>query len=111
MQIFSDGIRILITQEVSDQLKKFHFDLHIGELGPSQALLSDYKGWDGKDPISWDEYTKRFLKEMKSPGSKEAIDELARQSLDGEVFTLLCYEGEQNPHCHRHIIKKLILEM
>ena len=96
---------------MSDQLRKFHFDLHIEELGPSLELLKDYKGWSGKGNITWEEYEKRFVEEMKSPKSKEAIDVLAERSLAGETFTLLCYEKESNPHCHRHIVKRLIYEV
>lgn len=105
----SDGTRILITQGVSDSLKKFHFDENIGTLGPSLDLLSAYKGWKGK-PITWDEYVERFLEEMESPESRKKIEELAKRSLGGEVISLLCYEKESNPHCHRHIVKRLIEE-
>jgi uncharacterized protein YeaO (DUF488 family) len=105
----SDGTRILITYGVSDKLKEFPFDEHIGALAPSLDLLSAYKGWKGK-PISWDEYEKCFVEEMESPQSKEAIAELAKRSFHGETITLLCYEKEENPHCHRHIVKRLILE-
>jgi len=105
----SDGTRILITCGISDELKKLHFDEHISALGPSKNLLGAYKGW-GIKPISWDEYTKRFTEEMKSPQSKVVISELAKRSLLGETITLLCYEQEKNSHCHRHIVKRLILE-
>lgn len=105
----SDGTRILITYGVSDKLKEFPFDKHIGALAPSLDLLSAYKGWKGK-PISWDEYEKRFVEEMESSQSRGAMAELAKRSFHGETITLLCYEKEQNPHCHRHIVKRLILE-
>lgn len=104
----SDGTRILITQGSSDKLKKFHFDEHISELGPSLDLLSAYKGWLEGGPITWAEYEKRFLEEMKSPESRREIEKLAKRSVEGEVITLLCYEKESNPHCHRHIVKRLI---
>lgn len=86
------------------------FDEHTGVLGPSLNLLGAYKGWKGKS-ISWDEYEERFIEEMKSPQSKEVIAELAKRSLHGETITLLCYEKEENPHCHRHIVKRLVLEV
>ena len=105
-----DGTRILITQGPPGKLNRFHFDEHIEELAPSLSLLSAYKGWKG-EPITWEEYEERFLEEMKSSKSREWIEELAKRSLDGEVITLLCYEREQNPHCHRHIVKRLILEV
>jgi len=105
----SDGTRILITLGVSDKIKKLPFDEHISVLGPSLDLLGAYKGWKGK-PISWDEYEERFIEEMKSPQGKEVIAELAKRSFHGETITLLCYEKEENPHCHRHIVKRLIVE-
>lgn len=105
----SDGTRILISPGPLDMLRKFHIDECIPALGPSSSLLAAYKGWDC-EPIGWDEYEKRFLKEMKAYRTIVAIEELARRSIGGEIITLLCYERESNPHCHRHIVKRLIGE-
>lgn len=103
----SDGIRILITHSVSNKLRQFHFDKHISKLAPSKSLLNN---WLAKR-ISWAEYTKCFLEEMNSKQSKNIIIKLAMLSMKGETITLLCYEKEENPHCHRHIVKKLISEI
>lgn len=107
----SDGTRILITCR-GDKHVIACFDEHISALGPSLDLLSAYKGWGEweNNPITWDEYTEVFLREMKSRASRDAIERLAKRSARGEVITLLCYEKESNPHCHRHIVKKLICE-
>lgn len=103
----TDGTRILITRIPPDKMKKHHIDECIPVLGPSEELLAAYKGWSG-NPISWDEYVIRFLDEMKTSECIKALAGLARRSAAGEVITLLCYEKESNPHCHRHIVKKLI---
>lgn len=103
----SDGTRILISSGVSNKLKKFPFDEHIGELGPTWDLVSK---WKDKE-ITWEQYTELFLEEMRNPKSIEKISQLAKRSKEGEVITLLCWEKETNPCCHRHIIKEVILEV
>ena len=39
--------------------------------------------------------------------AKKEMEFLAVQSVDKTV-TLLCKERENDPHCHRHILKKII---
>jgi len=70
-------------------------------LAPSAELLNDWK----KGLISWQEYEKRYLQEMSAQQGK--IRELAKRA-ESETITLLCFEPEDNPHCHRHLLKGLI---
>jgi len=42
---------------------------------------------------------------MSTQNSK--IRELAKRAASGTI-TLLCFEKEENPCCHRHLLKKLI---
>ena len=101
----SDGTRILVTRyPVRTQKNIPPFVMEKARvLAPSAELLSDWRGGD----ISWEEYETRYLKEMSGASQKEKMKELAERSRH-EMITLLCFESEANPHCHRHLLKKLI---
>jgi len=98
-----DGERILVTRYWPRGLSKERLSLaaRMREVAPSVELLRDWKA--GK--ISWAEYEARYNKEMSS--QTEKIKDLAQQSRDNTI-TLLCFEKEDNPCCHRHLLKKLI---
>ncbi len=76
-------------------------------LGPSWALLNDYKS----KRISWDGYIERFVKEMENPSSKAEMKRIGELAKRRDVY-LVCYERKGN--CHRFLlvdmIKKLLLE-
>ena len=75
----------------------------IRELAPSKELLQDWKN----NSVTWQEYELRYFKEMEN--KQEFIQELADLAAT-ETITLLCFEKEDNPHCHRHLLKQLILK-
>ena len=53
----------------------------------------------------WEEYENRYQEEMLAQQGK--IKELAKRATRG-VVTLLCFEREENPHCPRHLLRRLI---
>ena len=73
----------------------------ITALAPSKELLDDRKG----GCITWPEYETRYTHEMSS--QSEVIDRLATIA-EVETITLLCYEKECDPHCHRYLLKEMI---
>lgn len=99
----SDGQRILVTRYWPRGIAKARLKAAewIRELAPSKGLLEDWKA----SRISWDEYTVRYRKEMLA---QEPAVAALRQKARGETITLLCYEREGDPHCHRHLLKELI---
>jgi len=99
----SDGDRILVTRFWPRGRSKKDLQLieWVRGLGPSVKLLKDWKNGN----ISWQEYEKRYLEEMSS--QEEKIKELANRA-GIKTITLLCFEKEDNPCCHRHLLKKLI---
>lgn len=101
----SDGERILVTRFWPRGMSKtrLHLSVWMRELAPSATLLSDWK----KQKISWDEYEVRYRQEMTSQAA--AIRMLADKAKH-ETLTLLCFEREGNPHCHRHLLKELIMK-
>jgi uncharacterized protein YeaO (DUF488 family) len=99
----SDGQRILVTRFWPRGISKARLSVAewMREPAPSVALLRDWKA--GR--ISWDEYTVRYHAEMAA--HEAAIADLRERARVGTI-TLLCFEREGNPHCHRHLLKKLI---
>ena len=98
----SDGDRILVARHWPRGVSKERLSAQgLKDLAPSKELVSDWK----KQRISWEEYTSRYHEEMR--GQCEAIGELADRAIRGTI-TLLCYEQEDDPCCHRHLLKKLI---
>ena len=71
-------------------------------LGPSLKLLKDWK--EGK--IVWEEYTRRFRKEILSnPKAVAKLIEIKKLAKEKDI-RLICYE--KNPPCHRFILMDLI---
>lgn len=99
----SDGQRILVSRYWPRGLSKERLSLteHLKDVAPSIELLQDWK----TSNISWTEYEKRYHQEMAQ--QREKISELAERA-NGKTITLLCFEREDNPHCHRHLLKSLI---
>ena len=71
----------------------------LSELSPSEELLDD---WKSKE-ITWETYTKRFMKEMEHTLKQKAIRSLRR---DDMTYRLMCWE--KNPPCHRFILLDII---
>ena len=59
----------------------------------------------GTTGLTWEAYVTRYTKEMES--QQEAIAALAEEARHATI-TLLCQEEEGDPHCHRHLLKKMI---
>lgn len=74
-------------------------------LAPSRELFEDYK--NGK--IGWEEYEKRFRKEMYA--NPQVIDYLKRLGLFAKTYNvrLICYEKKYP--CHRFILMDMISEI
>lgn len=75
-------------------------------LGPSRALHADLYGKHGP-PLTWLEFRRRYLAEMKE--QSERIAGLVLRVAAGETLTLLCSSACIDPeHCHRTLLKVLI---
>ena len=99
----SDGQRMLVSRYWPRGLSRERLSLteHLKDVAPSIELLQDWKAGN----ISWAEYEQRYHQEMSQQRGK--IGELAEMA-NGKTITLLCFEREDNPHCHRHLLKSLI---
>jgi uncharacterized protein YeaO (DUF488 family) len=105
-----DGWRILVCRYRPRALPKAEetWDKWYPDLGPSKALHADFYGKHG-EPISWEEYRRRYLEEMKEQA--ESIETLAEIVAEGKTITLLCSSAcTDSRHCHRTLLKQLIEE-
>jgi uncharacterized protein YeaO (DUF488 family) len=105
-----DGFRLLICRYRPRALPKKDetWDLWWSHLGPSKDLHAAFYGKHGL-PINWDEYRRRYLKEMEGEEQRAAIDVLAEQVAAGKTITLLCSSAcTDGIHCHRFLLKQLI---
>ncbi len=99
----SDGKRILVTRFWPRWKKREELQLHswVKDVAPSRELLADWKA----KRIFWTQYVARYKDEMTH--QVDAIDSLAAIAAN-ETITLLCYEAEDDPHCHRHLLKEML---
>jgi uncharacterized protein YeaO (DUF488 family) len=103
-----DGYRLLVCRYRPRGVRKEDetWDDWCPDLGPSKELHADYYGKHGP-PITWDEYRRRYLEEMRA--QQELIDELAALAAEGKTITLLCSSAcEDASRCHRTLLQELI---
>lgn len=111
-----DGLRILAARGRGRGLPSDRYDVWMANLGPSEQLRDAILAGQ----ISWPEYSRRYLKELRE---SDGIDQRNRQIKNhGQKFTLrllqhlartqtvtlLCHCAEDEPHCHRHLLKRVL---
>ena len=111
-----DGLRILAARGRGRGLPADRFDVWMANLGPSEQLRDAILA--GK--ISWGEFRRRYFKELMETGGVDARNEriknhgqkftlrLLQHLAKKQPFTLLCHCAEDEPHCHRHLLKALL---
>ena len=113
----NDGLRILATRFRGRGMSSTLYDVWMPSLGPSEPLLKAILG--GK--ITWMAFTRDFKKELfldgpidsrnrtiKNHGQKSTLRLIKAMAREGNV-TLMCHCDEDATHCHRHILRELIL--
>ncbi len=111
-----DGLRLLVSRFRGRGMPTTRYDVWMASLGPSERLLRDFQG--GR--VSWAQFKRRYTEDLfagggvdddnrtiKNHGQKftlRLIKELAR----GRDVTLLCQCAEEQEHCHRHVLQKII---
>lgn len=87
-------------------LSKNDIDGWLRNLAPGKELLNDYK-YKG---ISWDEYTKKYLREINnSKASQLSIKQIINMINNGKNIYLICYE-KSTDNCHRHLLAEILKE-
>ncbi len=103
-----DGFRLLICRYRPRGVCKQEetWDAWWPALGPSRELHAAYWGKQGQ-PISWAEYRRRYLAEMKK--QTDRLHQLVERLRNGETITLLCSSACVNEQrCHRWLLKQLL---
>ena len=111
-----DGLRILATRLRGRGLPKNRYDVWMANLGPSEQLLREVQA--GR--LAWTVFARRYQRELfeggtidrrnrtiKNHGQKFTLRLIQQLAQNGSV-TLLCHCAEDEPHCHRHILRKVL---
>ena len=110
-----DGLRILASR-FRGRGPANRYDIWMANLGPSESLLRGFQAGD----VSWREFASRYRRELFEPaavdvanrtirnhGQKFTLRLLRHLAAVGDV-TLLCHCAEDEPHCHRHLLREII---
>lgn len=113
-----DGLRILAARFRGRGLPTSRYDVWMANLGPSEKLLKAMLA--GR--MSWPEFTRRYRAEMfenqpldrgnasiRNHGQKFTL-RLLKEISRRQNVTLMCHCSEDEEHCHRHILKRLVLD-
>jgi uncharacterized protein YeaO (DUF488 family) len=112
-----DGFRILATRFRGRGMPTSRYDVWMANLSPSERLLRAFQA--GR--VTWAEFTRRYRTELFEPQSLDRGNpsiknhgqkftlRLLKQLARIQHVTLLCHCPEDQRHCHRHVLRKLIL--
>jgi uncharacterized protein YeaO (DUF488 family) len=111
-----DGLRILATRFRGRGMRTSRYDVWMPSLGPSEKLLRSVLA----DRINWAQFLRQYRRELvmdgpidarsrtiKNHGQKFTLRLLKRLAAKGRV-TVMCHCAEDEQHCHRHELKRLI---
>ena len=98
-----DGFRVLVDRLWPRGLskEKAHVDLWVKEIAPSNEL----RKWFHHDPWMWDEFVRRYRKELSS--KKDLIKQLHELEEKYKTITLL-YGARDREHNQAVVLEKLI---
>jgi len=112
----TDGLRILATRFRGRGMPANRYDVWMANLGPSEGLLRAVLAGE----ITWGEFSRCYRKELfeggtldrrnrtiKNHGQKFTL-RLLQILAERETLTLMCHCDEDEPHCHRHILQKIL---
>ena len=79
----ADGYRVLVDRLWPRGISKARarIDAWEKDIAPSSEL----REWYGHDPEKWDEFQKRYARELRAARAKEVLDDLVRRAQRGRV--------------------------
>jgi len=114
---YADGLRILATRFRGRGMSTSRYDVWMPSLGPSERLLKSMLA--GR--MTWAAFSRAYRQELfldgpidrrsqtiKNHGQKFTLRLLRQLAEQGDV-TLMCHCAEDEPHCHRHLLRQEIL--
>jgi uncharacterized protein YeaO (DUF488 family) len=90
-----------------DYARRDYFDVWLPELAPSAPLVS-FALSQPFTPARWSAYARRYRSEMRAPAAQRLVAVLAALSKQTN-FSVGCY-CEDESHCHRSLLKQLLIE-
>jgi len=111
-----DGLRILASRFRGRGLPTNRYDVWMPSLGPSERLLRSVLS--GR--VDWAQFRREYRRELLMDGPIDARSRtiknhgqkftlrLIRQLARAGHVTVMCHCAEDEPHCHRHELQKLI---
>ncbi|HLZ73220.1 MAG TPA: DUF488 family protein [Dehalococcoidia bacterium] len=99
-----DGRRVLVDRLWPRGLSKerARLDAWLRELAPSDEL----RRWFGHDPGRWQEFSRRYRRELADPVRQAALKELAA----GDLPLTLLYAARDTEHNEAQILKQVLDE-
>jgi len=113
----SDGLRILTTRFRGRGLPADRYDVWMANLGPSEALLRAFQAGQ----IGWGDFRRRYRAELFAAAAADADNRtiknhgqkftlrLLKHLAARQPVTLLCHCDEDQPHCHRHVLREILV--
>jgi uncharacterized protein YeaO (DUF488 family) len=106
-----EGLRISVMRYWPRGVKKEdaaekHLDVWFPLLAPSRELIQWYR--EDKTGKRWEQFAKRYKREMQRTDSRQAIQLLARLA-ERTPISIGCTCDDET-HCHRSVLRKLIEE-
>ena len=112
-----DGLRILTTRIRGRGLNKSRYHEWMANLGPSERLLLQYRS----RTMTWADFARRYRRELfgssvafdksnkgiKNHGQKFTLRLIQQLGRRGNV-TLMCHCDEDEEHCHRHLLARIL---
>ena len=86
--------------------KQNWYDVWFPNLAPSVVTMK--LGLKAKSPAEWSIFKRRYKAELAAPGAKHDLALLATLSHETN-FAVGCYCEDEN-HCHRSILRQLLIE-
>jgi len=83
------------------------YDVWFPTLAPSAEAVKAGRA-AGDSPRAWQAFSRRYLKEMKAPEARHALDLLAALSRQGSL-AVGCYCADE-ARCHRSLLRRLLEE-
>ena len=107
-----DGLRILATRFRGRGLRASRYDVWMANLAPSERLL--------RSGVGWGKFSSLYRKELLEGGGIDKRNRVIKNH--GQKFTLrllrklgrrlnvtiMCHCHEDQKHCHRHLLKKIL---
>src|SRR5262249_8620308 len=102
----ADGTRILADRLWPRGIKKQQLQVKewMRELGPSNDLRKSF----GHDSARWDEFRKRYLRELKRPEVANLLTQLVEIARNGRLT--LVYSARDEEHNQAIVLKQLLEE-